>query len=168
LRSHGGTFAAVGAAARDERPLRRGQGDSVRVGSRECEDGEVGKKQHPQTFADIVGRLDPVVGEPNPDAGTWPSPMADRQWFDDAGKSWHMRGDALDAKRTRRLLAQPNVRLLHCYGMHPHEVSGAEGQALLARVEQFFDGDAPPMSTFDLAEFRDEDRAVMVVVEESC
>lgn len=140
----------------------------MRAGSRECDDGEVGKEQHPQTFADIVGGLDPVVGEPNPDAGTWPSPMADRQWLDDAGKSWQMRGDALDAKRTRRLVAQPDVRVLHCYGMHPHEVSGAERQALVARVEQFFDGGAPPMSTFDLAEFSDEDRAVMLVVEESC
>ena len=140
----------------------------MRAGSRECEDGEVGKEQHSQTFADVVGALDPVVGDLDPDAGTWPSPIADRQWLDDAGKSWHMRGDALDAKRTRRLLAQPDVRVLHCYGMHPHEVSGAERQALFTRVEQFFEGQAPPMSTFDLAEFRDEDRAVMLVVEESC
>ncbi|MBK8470503.1 MAG: hypothetical protein IPL45_12235 [Actinomycetales bacterium] len=52
--------------------------------------------------------------------------------------------------------------------MHPTEVSGAERQALLARVEQFLEGHAPPMSAFDLAEFRDEGRAVMLVVEESC
>lgn len=138
------------------------------VGSRECDDGEVGKKQHSQTFADIVRATEPVVGDPHPDAGTWPSPMGVREWMDDAGRTWQMRGDALNAKRTRHLLAQPNVRVLHCYGMHPHEVSGAERQALLARVEEFFEGHAPPMSTFDLAEFRDEDRAVMLVVEESC
>jgi hypothetical protein len=44
--------------------------------------------------------------------------------------------------------------------------SGAERLALLAQIEDFFEGVAPPMSTFDLAEF--EDRAVMLVVEESC
>lgn len=65
-------------------------------------------------------------------------------------------------------MAEPDVRVLHCYGMHPNEVSGAERRALFARVEEFLEGDAPPMSTFDLAEFRDEDRAVMLVVEESC
>ena len=128
----------------------------------------MGKKQHSQTFADIVGQLDPVVGEPDPDSGTWPSPMRDRQWLDDADMSWHMRGDRLDPRRARRVMAQPNVRVLHCYGMHPKEVSGAERQALFARLEQFFEGHAPPMSTFDLAEFRDEDRAVMLVVEEGC
>lgn len=80
-----------------------------------------------------------------------------------------MRGDAtLDAKRFRRLSAQSDVRVLHCNGMHPMEVSGAERLALLAQIEEFFDGNAPPMSTFDLAEFRDEHRAVMLVVEESC
>ena len=133
-----------------------------------CDHCAVGKRQHSQTFADIVGGLDPVVGEPNPDAGSWPSPMTDRQWFDDGGKCWHMRGGPLDSKRARRIMVQPDVRVLHCYGVHPKEVSEAERQALLVRVDKFFEGHAPPLSPFDLAEFRDEDRAVMLVVEEGC
>lgn len=128
----------------------------------------MGKKQHSRTFADIVGQLQPVVGDPDPDAGTWPSPMRNRQWLDDDDVDWHMRGDRLDHRRARRVMAQPDVRVLHCYGLHPQEVSGAERQALFARLEQFFEGQAPPMSTFDLAEFRDAGGAVMLVVEESC
>ncbi len=65
-------------------------------------------------------------------------------------------------------MALPDVRVLHCYGMHPREVAGEERNELFDRLEQFFAGLAPPMSTFDVAEFRDDDRAVMLVVEESC
>lgn len=122
----------------------------------QCHHGGMGKEPLSQTFAHIAGPLDPVVGDHDPDAGTWPSPMRDRQWLDDAEKNWHMRGDRLDPRRARSVMAQPDVRVLHCYGMHPQEVSGAERQALFARLEKFFEGHAPPMSTFDVAEFRDE------------
>ena len=127
------------------------------------------RQHHSEPFADIVDHLEPVVGEPNPDAGTWPTPIHDRRWVDDAGQIWRMRGDTtLDAKRFRRLSARSDVRVLHRYGMHPMEVTGAERIALLVRIRDFFEGIAPPMSTFNVAEFRDEDRAVMLVVEESC
>lgn len=133
-----------------------------------CDHGGVGKKQQSPTFAEIVRGLEPVVGEPDPDAGTWPSPMRDRQWTDGAGVIWHMRGARLDHRGVRRVMALPDLRVLHCYGMHPREVSGEERNELFDRLEQFFAGLAPPMSTFDVAEFRDDDRAVMLVVEESC
>lgn len=67
-----------------------------------------------------------------------------------------------------RALARPGVRVLHCYGMHPTEVAGAELEELLTRVEDFFAGNAPPMRRFSLAEFRDEQQDRMLVVEEGC
>jgi hypothetical protein len=35
-------------------------------------------------------------------------------------------------------------------------------------VERYFAGQAPPHSAFWLAEFRDDDRHVMLVIEEAC
>lgn len=121
-----------------------------------------------RSFADIVGGLPPVVGDPAPEAGVWPSPIRDREWFDGAGRRWHLRTDNLDLRHARRLLTRPDARALHCYGMHPREISGAELEILLARIEDFFAGHAPPMSEFWLAEFRDDDRATMLVIEEGC
>jgi hypothetical protein len=47
-------------------------------------------------------------------------------------------------------------------------VSGREREALLQRVEQYAAGDAPPYSAFLLAEFRNDSRQAMLVIEEMC
>jgi hypothetical protein len=60
------------------------------------------------------------------------------------------------------------MRALHCYGMHPAEISGAELEALLVRIDDVFRGRAPRRSEFWLAEFRDDERATMLVIEEAC
>lgn len=81
-------------------------------------------------------------------------------------------GTCADMRSTSKVPAAcwlgPDVRVLHCYGMHPKEVAGAEREALATRIEDFFEDHAPPMSRFSMAEFRDDDRAVLLVVEESC
>jgi hypothetical protein len=129
----------------------------------------VGKdRDQTQTFADVVGALPPPVGEPDPDAGVWPSPIRDGEWFDGTGRRWHLRVPDLDLRQARRLLTRPDARALHCYGMHPTLVSGAELEALLAGVDGFFQGRAPQRSEFWLAEFRDDERATMLVIEEGC
>jgi hypothetical protein len=79
-----------------------------------------------------------------------------------------MRGPAIGQRELRRLLKRDEVRVLHVYGLEPVEVSGAQRDALLQRIETFFAGQAPPMSDFVLGDFRDSDRRVMVVVQESC
>lgn len=79
-----------------------------------------------------------------------------------------MRGSELDPKEVRRVRQRPGLRVLHAYGPEPTEPSGAEREALLTRVEQYFAGNAPPMNEFRLAEFRHEHDGVMLVVEESC
>lgn len=93
-----------------------------------------------------------------------------RRWTDEHGTQWHIRGAGPGLPRPvlRRLLRRTELRVLHAYGPHSAEVSGAEREALLDRVERYFAGDAPPHSTFLLAEFRDHDRNVMLVIEEAC
>jgi hypothetical protein len=54
------------------------------------------------------------------------------------------------------------------YGPHPAEVSGPEREELLARIDQHFSGEASPHREFRLAELRNGDRDVMLVVEEFC
>jgi hypothetical protein len=121
-----------------------------------------------QTFAEMVGSLPPPVGELDPDGAVWPSPIRDGEWFDEAGRRWHLRVADLDLRQARRLLTRPDARALHCYGMHPIGISGVELEALLARVDDFFQGRAPQRSKFWLAEFRDSERATMLVIEEGC
>jgi hypothetical protein len=47
-------------------------------------------------------------------------------------------------------------------------VSGQERHSLLERVNRFAAGEAPPHSVFWLADFRNDDRQVMLVIEEAC
>ncbi|WP_157437887.1 hypothetical protein [Actinoplanes subtropicus] len=47
-------------------------------------------------------------------------------------------------------------------------MSGPELEALLQRVEQYHDGEAPPHSAFMLAEFRDSVGRAMLVIQEFC
>lgn len=121
-----------------------------------------------ETFADIVSEVGSDKPEVDPENGVWPQPINDREWWDLVGDRWHMRGDELDPKRTRRLLKRSDVHVLHCYGTHPTVVTGSERAKLLAQIEEFFDGGAPPMSDFRLAEFRNDEGAAMLVVQESC
>jgi hypothetical protein len=47
-------------------------------------------------------------------------------------------------------------------------VSGPEREALLERVARFAAGEASTHSAFSLAEFRNGDRQIMLVIEEAC
>ncbi|WP_143163056.1 hypothetical protein [Couchioplanes caeruleus] len=68
----------------------------------------------------------------------------------------------------RRLLKRSGLRVIHAHGPHPREVSDQERHSLLERVNRFAVGEAPPHSAFWLAEFRNEDRQIMLVIEEAC
>lgn len=105
---------------------------------------------------------------PDGQARPWPTPIRDREWVDESGTTWRMRGPAIAQRELRRLLKREDVRVLHVYGLGPVELSGPDLDSLVQRIESFFAGDAPPMSDFVLGDFRDEDRRVLVVVQESC
>ena len=98
----------------------------------------------------------------------WPTPIRDREWVDDNETTWRMRGPAIGQRELRRLLRREDVRVLHVYGLEPVELSGSHLDALVQRIEEFFAGEAPAMSDFVLGDFRDSERRVMVVVQESC
>ena len=127
-------------------------------------------RQEPESFADLASeagsapKAEPTAAEP------WPQPIREGRWTDDSGTQWHIRGRGTQPPRglLRRLLKRPDLRILHAYGPQPTEVSDTQRQALLDRVERYFAGQAPPHSQFWLAEFRDDDRHVMLVIEEAC
>ena len=79
-----------------------------------------------------------------------------------------MRGGPLDVKQARRLVKRPDVHVVRAYELNVAEVRGAERDALLARVEEFFAGNAPPYSEFELGDFRDQNHRVTLMVQESC
>jgi hypothetical protein len=99
---------------------------------------------------------------------TWPAPIRDKHWTDPQGNRWHMRGGLLTARRARRLYGRPDVAILHVYGPEPRQLTGPERDELIGKIEQFFADAAPPMTDFAIAEFRNDLRQAMIVVQESC
>ena len=123
-----------------------------------------------ESFADLIRAANSSVSDREHAAEAWPRPIRDGQWIDDCGIHWHIRGGGIEptGPALRRLLKRTDLRVLHAYGAHPREVSGREREALLERVGRFAAGDAPPHSAFWLAEFRNGDRQVMLIIEEAC
>jgi hypothetical protein len=134
----------------------------------------MGTMPHERREADSVAdrlRDSQSGAEPErPDAQPWPQPIQAGNWTDDNGTEWHIRGGRaqLPDRVLRRLLKRTDVRVLHAYGPRPTEVAGSEREALLERVERYFAGTAAPQSQFWLAEFRDERRHVLLVIQEAC
>ena len=116
-----------------------------------------------------VAGNDNQVAEPSDGPGVeWARPVRDGAWTGPDGAYWRRRGGQLEPKAARRLMRRPDLVVLHAYGPQPREVDGVEADALLARIRQFLDGDAPAYSAFTLGDFRDDARRAMLVVEEIC
>jgi hypothetical protein len=126
-------------------------------------------RKEPESSADLVQEADSALTADRTGAQPWPQPIRDGRWTDDSGTQWRVRGRGTQPPRALlRLLKRPDLRVLHAYGPHPTEVSGTQRQALLERVRRYLAGEAPPHSAFWLAEFRDDDHHVMLVIEEAC
>jgi hypothetical protein len=65
-------------------------------------------------------------------------------------------------------MRRSDVRVVLAYSLEVAEVLGAERDDLLARVEEFLQGRAPAHSRFEMGDFRDPQRRVMLLVQESC
>lgn len=105
----------------------------------------------------------------------WPSAIRAREWVDPDGARWRPRsgGETPPRKRLEHLLASPEVRVLHFYGSDtPTAVAPPEREALWQRVRPYLREPvvrAPNDHTdFRVAEFRDEQRRSLLVIEESC
>lgn len=126
------------------------------------------KREHAKTFAEIVNEV------PEKRASAYQvqslNVIAHGEWLDHEGTYWRMRGEALDSKHARRLLARPDLTIAHfdCYGPNA-VVAGSEREALLERVYEFLEvGPVGGGNGFGLAEFRDGDGNVTLVVEGDC
>lgn len=108
------------------------------------------------------------AADPHAQVAEWARPMRDGTWTDPDGVCWRRRGGPLEPKAARRLIRRPEIQVVHAYGAQPRVVDGAEAADLLARVQQFLDGDSDPYSAFTLGEFRDDARRVLLIVEELC
>jgi hypothetical protein len=126
--------------------------------------------EHSPSFASFVRTAKSDGSDREHAAEVWPRPISDGHWTDDRDVHWQIRGRGIEpaGPPLRRLLKRADLRVLHAYGARPREVSGREREALMERVARFAAGDAPAHSALRLAEFRSEDRQVMLVIEEAC
>jgi hypothetical protein len=99
--------------------------------------------------------------------GEHPRLLRDREWTDPGGTQWRMRGGQLDPKQARRLLRRDGVRVLLVNSPYP-ELVGDDLGNLRSRLEDFWAGGAQPMADFIAGDFRNDDRDVLVVIQESC
>jgi hypothetical protein len=121
-----------------------------------------------EVVAETVGAL-PGSGEPMEIR----SPIRDREFVDEGGTRWQLRGGELRWNRVERLIRDPQVPVLHVYLDEVSEVPGAERENVLARIRPYLKsaGDGSTRSDhtdFVAAEFKDAGHRSMLVIEESC
>ena len=122
------------------------------------------RQDRPVPFSELVLG----VPEPSEQSGVWPQPVRDGVWTDADGTVWRLRHNA-GLRRIARLVASPDVHVLLAYGPDdPTEVAPDERAALWASALPHLEGRAADHTSYVVAEFRDEQRRVMVIVEESC
>lgn len=105
----------------------------------------------------------------------WPNPIHDREWVDADGIRWRARGDAqaISEKRIKQLLRSPEVRVLLFYGPEPPtEIMPADRDALWLRVRPYL-RTSPVRARgdhtyFAAAEFKDDQRRLLLIIDESC
>lgn len=92
-----------------------------------------------ETFAEVVTRLK-IESQGRRPFNTWeaPAPISDGTWLDDHGIEWRRRGDrAPTVTRIEKLLADPEVPLLHIYGV-VRLVAMSERKDLWAHVRPYY------------------------------
>lgn len=111
--------------------------------------------------------------EPGP--GVRVSPVREREWVDDDGTRWHLRGrgQPIDIKRVARLLRDAEVRVLHVDGPGTRvDVGPGDRTRLWARIEPYLRGtvDREPNDQTDVVvgEFKDDQGRSMLVIDEVC
>ena len=122
-------------------------------------------------------RHSPMAADPSDGSGAgaveWPSAIRSGRWVDAEGTHWHLRGGVgdLPEKRVVHLLRSPEVAVLHFSGPHaPAEVALPDREALWQRLRPYHCETArepdDPMHVA-VAEFKDDRRRYLLVIEES-
>jgi len=137
------------------------------------DNGRVPKKQkHHQSFSDLVDEVKRAVGPRGRQAIPSPRPISHGEWTDNDGVLWHRRGGVIAGNKIKRLLLNPAVPVLLCYGTEPRLVAAHERRDLWDRMQPYVTGrgseHTDDFTSFDAAEFRDDQRRSMLVIEESC
>jgi hypothetical protein len=100
------------------------------------------------------------------------SPIADREYTDEHGVRWRMRGGEPRWTRIEHLMSDSEVRVLHVYLSDVNDVTGDERGGLLARIRPYLKGERThepdDQTDFDAAEFKDDQHHSLLVIEESC
>jgi hypothetical protein len=128
------------------------------------------KSERVNTFAEIVrnevAENPGSLGQPM----TFRSPIADREYVDERGRRWRLRGGELRVRRAERLVLDPLVPVVHVYLDQISDVATEDRKDFLAKIRPYLDGTAPreDHTDFVAAEFKDGDGRSLVVVEESC
>ena len=105
----------------------------------------------------------------------WPAPIHDRGWTDADGTRWQLcgAGRVASVKRIKKLLLSPEVGVLLFDGPDaPSEVGPDGRQALWQQIRPHLTGtvvrDKNDYTDFRAAEFKDDQRRRLVIVERSC
>jgi hypothetical protein len=99
----------------------------------------------------------------------YPQPGRLKSWTDSDGKVWRRIGNvALDKKAVRRLIADPAVRVVLFDGPQPADVAPTARQELWDRMDPVMSGTwtGNPFAEFVCFRYRDEERAVLLAIEE--
>ena len=98
-----------------------------------------------------------------------PNPLHEREWTDESGAIWRMRGvDVLSVKRARQLFRSPDVLLVHLYDGDAHVHTGPDRDGLVEEIEQVWRGEDDQMHRFEVGEFRNVEHREIVFVVEDC
>lgn len=98
----------------------------------------------------------------------WPNLIRERTWTAPDGTTWRMRGDCLENRRARHLIKTAGILVAHVYFAEVRILTGPDRDSLIRRVKAFLSDPDATSSDFDLAEFRDPNQRILIVVQESC
>ncbi len=105
----------------------------------------------------------------------WPEPIHDGEWTEADGTWWQLRGagQEISVKRIKKLLLSPEIRVLLFYGPDaPSEIGPDDRQALWQRMRPYLTGtvvsDKNDFTDFRAAEFKDDRRHRLLIIEECC
>jgi hypothetical protein len=105
---------------------------------------------------------------------TWvayPQPSHLKSWTDSGGIAWRRIGnEPLDKKAVRRLIEDPAVRVVLFDGPEPTDVAANSRRDLWNRMEPVLSGKVAdnPFAAFVSFKYRDDERSVLLAVEEHC
>lgn len=97
---------------------------------------------------------------------TWPALVTERVLVDRDGVLWRRRGGQPDGRRLRRLLGDPEVRVVHNHLGTQTEVPPGRREAFWAAALEAMR--VSDHSSFEAAEFTNDRRARLLVLTESC